>query len=176
MTASALSTPPTQAMLALSPMATELPMSAETLGVIVQVRSPTVIDFELTAVTTPVCCDEGVPVAVALVVSVVSPPEDVAVSDEDELDVEEDCDDETEEIDEFDDEFEVEDEVTEPGLPGVPETITEPELAAAPNAELPSGNEAGLIAFNTPCRQKIAANWPDENPEIEKRGSSRHAR
>ena len=54
-TASALSTPPTQAMLALSPIATEFPMSAETLGVIVQVRSPTVIDFELTAVTTPVC-------------------------------------------------------------------------------------------------------------------------
>ena len=84
------------------------------------------------------------PVAVALVVSVVPPPEDVAVSDEDELDVEEDCDDETEEIDEFDDEFEVEDEVTEPGLPGVPETITDPGLPAAPNDELPSGERGGL--------------------------------
>jgi hypothetical protein len=106
-----------------------------------------------------------VPVAVALVVSVMPPPEDVAVSDEDELDVEDDCDDENEEIDEFDDE--VVDEVTEPGLPGVPETTTAPRLAAAPNDELPRDNEAGLIAFNTPCQQKIAANCPDENPEIE---------
>ena len=54
MRASALSTPPTQAMLALSPIATEFPISAEKLGVIAQVRSPTVIEFELTAVTTPV--------------------------------------------------------------------------------------------------------------------------
>jgi hypothetical protein len=52
--ASALSTPPTQAMLALSPIATECAISAEKLGVIVQVRSPTVIELELTAVTTPV--------------------------------------------------------------------------------------------------------------------------
>ncbi len=54
MTASASSTPPTQAMLALSPVTTEFPISAEKLGVIVQVRSPTVIDFGLIAVTTPV--------------------------------------------------------------------------------------------------------------------------
>lgn len=54
-TASALSSPPTQAMLALSPTATELPISDERLAGIVQVRSPTVIDFELTAETTPVC-------------------------------------------------------------------------------------------------------------------------
>ena len=53
MTASALSTPPTQAMLALSPIAIEFPMSAETLGVTMQVRSPTVIAFALTAVTVP---------------------------------------------------------------------------------------------------------------------------
>jgi hypothetical protein len=53
-TASAWSTPPTQAMLALSPIATELPISAEKLGVIEHVRLPTVIDFELTLVTTPV--------------------------------------------------------------------------------------------------------------------------
>jgi len=53
-TASAWSTPPTQAMLALSPIATEFPISAEKLGVIVQVRPSTVIDFELTNVTTPV--------------------------------------------------------------------------------------------------------------------------
>lgn len=115
---------------------------------------------------------------VALVVSVVLPPEDVAVRDEDELDVEEDCDDETEELDEFDDEFEdeFEDEVTEPALPGDPETVTDPGLPAAPSDELPREDEACLITFNTPCRQRIAANWPDENPEIEKRGSSRHAR
>jgi hypothetical protein len=88
------------------------------------------------------------------------------VTDEDELDAEEDCDDETVEIDEFDDELEDE-EVTEPGLPGVPETISGPGLPAAPNEELPRVNEAGLIAFNTPRRQKIAANCPDENPAIE---------
>jgi hypothetical protein len=41
-------------MLALSPLATEFPISAEKLGEIVQVRSPTVIEFELTVVTTPV--------------------------------------------------------------------------------------------------------------------------
>ena len=100
MTASALSTPPTQAMLALSPTSTELPISAEKLGVMVEVRSPTVIDFELTAVTAPVSRAEGVPVAVALVVPVVPPPEDVTVTDEDELDVDGDCEDETEELDE----------------------------------------------------------------------------
>jgi hypothetical protein len=117
-------------------------------------------------------------VAVALVVSVVLPPEDVAVAAEDELDVEEDCDDETEEIDEFDDELEDEneEEVTEPGLPGVPETVADPGPPAAPDEELPRENEACLIAFNMPCRQRIAANSPEENPEIETRGSSRHAR
>ena len=66
--------------------------------------------------------------------------------------------------------------MTEPGLPGVPETITDPGLPAAPNDELPRENEAGLIAFNTSCRQKIAANCPEENPEIETRGPNRHAR
>ena len=55
LTASALSTPSTQAMLALSPVATELPISDERLDGMVQVRFPTVIDFELTAETTPVC-------------------------------------------------------------------------------------------------------------------------
>ena len=115
--------------------------------------------------------------AVALVVSVLLPPEDVAVAAEDELDVEEDCDDETEENDEFDDdELEDEDEVTEPGLPGVPETVADPGPPAAPDEELPRENEACLIAFNMPCRQRIAANSPEENPEIETRGSSRHAR
>ncbi len=54
MTASASSTPPAQAMLALSPIATEFPMSAEKAGVIVQLRSPTVIELELKPVTTPV--------------------------------------------------------------------------------------------------------------------------
>ena len=53
---------------------------------------------------------------------------------------------------------------------------TLPGLPAAPSDELPREDEACLITFNTPCRQRIAANWPDENPEIEKRGSSRHAR
>ena len=113
--------------------------------------------------------------AVALVVSVLLPPEDVAEAAEDELDVEEDCDDETEE-NEFDDELEDEDEVTEPGLPGVPETVADPGPPAAPDEELPRENEACLIAFNMPCRQRIAANSPEENPEIETRGSSRHAR
>ena len=82
---------------------------------------------------------------VALVVTVVPPPEDVAVADEDELDVEEDCEDETDELEDEED-------------------------------ELPSEDEACLIAFNTPCRQWIEANCPEENPEIETRGSTRHAR
>ncbi len=114
---------------------------------------------------------------VALVVPVVPPPEDVVVVDEDELDPEEDCDDENEELDEFDDELEDEDEMeTEPGLPGAPETLTDPGLPAAPNDERPRENEPCLIVFNTPCRQRIAADCPEENPEIETRGSSRHAR
>ena len=96
------------------------------------------------------------------------------MTDENELDVAEDCDDETVEIDEFDDELKDE-VVTEPGLPGVPE-ITGPGPPAAANDELPRENEAVLIAFNTPCRQKIAANCPDENPAIEAWGPNRHAR
>jgi hypothetical protein len=161
-------------MLALSPTATEFPISAEKPGVIVQVRSPSVIELELTAVTTPVSRDEGVPVAVALVVPVMPLPEDDAVADEEELDVEEDCDDETEETDAVDEEDE--DEVTEPGLPGAPETIVDPGLPEAPDDELPGENEACLITFNTPCRQRIAAICPEENPEIGTRGSSRQAR
>ena len=176
MTASASSTPPTHAMLALSPIATEFPISAEKLGVIAQVRSPTVIDFELTAATTPVSRDEGAPVAVELVVAVVPPAEDLAVADEDELEVEEDCDDETEETDEFDDELDDDEEVTEPWVPDVPVTVTDPGVPAAPDGELAGLSEACLIAFNAPCRQRIAANCPEENPEIETRGSSRHAR
>jgi hypothetical protein len=113
-------------------------------------------------------------VAVALVVPVVPPPVDVAVEDEDELEVEEDCDDENEELDEL--ENEDDDEVTEPGLPGAPETVTDPGLPAAPDDEPPRENESCLIAFNTPCRQRIAADCPEVNPEIETRGSSRHAR
>ena len=99
---------------------------------------------------------------VALVVPVVPPPEDVVVVDEDELDPEEDCDEETEELDEFEDDDELEDEevTTEPGLPGAPEMITDPGVPAAPDDELPSENEACLIAFNTPCRQRIAAALP----------------
>jgi hypothetical protein len=97
--------------------------------------------------------------------------------DEDELEPEDDCDEETEELDEFEDDDELEDEevTTEPGLPGAPEMITDPGVPAAPDDELPSENEACLIAFNTPCRQRIAASWPEENPEIERRGWSRHA-
>ena len=166
-------------MLALSPTATELPIRAEKLGVIVQARSPTVIAFGLTAVTAPVSRAEDVPVAVALVVPVV-PPEDVVVTDEDELEVDGDCEDETEELDEVDDELEddVEVEVIEPGLPGVPgvpETVTDPGLPAAPDEELPMEDAACSIAFNVPCRQRIAANCPEENPESETRGPSRHA-
>ena len=109
------------------------------------------------------------PVTIALVVSVVAPPDDLAVEDEDELDAEEDCDDETEETDEFEAELEDEDEdaVTELGLPDVPETVTDPGLPAVPDDELPGENEACLMVFNTPCRQRIAANCPGENPEIE---------
>ena len=87
------------------------------------------------------------------------------MTDENEPNVEEDCDDETVEIDEFEDELDDE-VVTEPGLPGDPE-VTGPGLPAAANDELPREDEAGLIAFKTPCRQKMAANCPDENPAIE---------
>ncbi len=92
-----------------------------------------------------------------------------------------DCEDETEELDEYDDELEddVEVEVIEPGLPGAPEIgvpAADPGLPAAPDDELPMEDAACLIAFNVPCRQRIAANCPEENPESETRGSSRHAR
>ena len=86
-------------------------------------------------------------------------------------DDEEDCDTET---DELDDEVEDEEVETEPGLPGVPETVTDPGLPA-PDDEVPEESDACLIVFNTPCRQRIAANCPDENPEMEKLGPNRHA-
>ena len=102
---------------------------------------------------------------VALVVSVAPFPVDIAVTDENEPNVEEDCDDETVEIDEFDDELD--DEVaTEPGSPATPRSPAR-DLRPRPTTSSPREDEAGLIAFKTPCRQKMAANCPDENPAIE---------
>jgi hypothetical protein len=102
------------------------------------------------------------------------PDDDVTVEDEDEFEVD-DEDDETE-TDELDDALADEEEVTEPGLPGVPEMVTDPGLPAFPDDELPRENEACLIVFNTPSQQRIEAACPDENPETERRGPSRHAR
>ena len=104
-------------MLAVSPTATELPSSAEKLGVIEQVRSPTVMEAGETPVTVPVFCADGTPVVVALVVTVVVPP-DVEVAEEEEDEDTEEDDDENEEEDEeaADDET-----LTDPALPGAPE-------------------------------------------------------
>jgi len=104
---------------------------------------------------------------------VVPPPDDDDVTVEDEDDDEEECDTETEETDE--DELDDDEVVTEPGLPGVPETVTD-SGPAAPDDELPEENEACLIVFNTPSRHSIAANCPEENPEIDTRDPRRHAR
>ncbi len=138
-TASALSTPPTQAMLALSPTATELPISFEKLGVIEQVRSPTVIDPESTAATVPFAWVEGAPVLVALVVTVVPPLE---VADDTELDEETDEDEET-------------DTETEPGLPGAPEDELAPESGVC------------LIVRSDRFQHEMAASWPVEKPDTE---------
>jgi hypothetical protein len=104
---------------------------------------------------------------------VAPPPDDDDVAVEDEDDDEEELDTETDETD--DDEFEDVEVVTEPGLPGVPETVTDPG-APAPDDDDPGKCEACLIVFNTPSRHSIAANCPEENPETETRGPRRHAR
>jgi hypothetical protein len=153
-------------MLALSPTATEFPIIAAKLGVIVQVRLPTVIELEETAATTPVAWDEGAPVLVALVVTVVVPPFDEVDEDEDD---EDDCVDETDELDETLDDDEME---TEPGLPAAPDE----ELPDVPDAELAAGMCACLIVLSTPRRHRIAANCPEEKPDTEACCPTRQAR
>jgi hypothetical protein len=147
-------------MLAVSPTATELPSSAEKLGVIEQVRSPTVMEAGETPVTVPVFCADGTPVVVALVVTVVVPP-DVEVAEEEE----------DEDTEEDDDENEEEDEEAADD-----ETLTDPALPGAPEDEMLVGAEAGLIVLSTPCRHEIIANCRAEKPDTETCGPTRHAR